>query len=524
MSAGQFGKIYDPAVGETAPWYINDHTIIRAADGTWHLFGITHAEPANADDELNFAHATAPTLHGPWTKQPYALTVDRDYGETHLWAPHVIRSGNTYYMFYAGGGADHTTSEINLATSTDLYHWTREPTGPLFRDGFEARDPMVLKVGNQWVIYYCATDDPAGGHHVVAYRTSSDLVHWSDRQIAYTSPNMGTGAGNTESPYVVKHGNAYYLFIGPCGAYAGGQNSYICTDVFKSSDPLHFTPDQRVGRIASHAAEVVQDTDGRWYVTHSGWGQGGVHLAPLHWNTTTRRSGVRIRTAGYQAEVQTSPTVELTSLRRPGGPNLVDDAFRGTTPYAGIGGYGDSARPGAAAKVRIDKHTGAVELSGIPIGREPITADWTLTFRPGDFDSTLRWHVTGTTTAPVYEAGLSLDTTLPQLGDNTMLNRPTGDVFGFPRFVLATDDSATDDSATGDSVTLAAAYRSHSAWQEYNHWINNEVGEIALQSIASGVGYNWSPGTYAGGTWRIGLSPKANDTAYAESLAVAVNR
>jgi beta-fructofuranosidase len=31
---------------------------------------------------------------------------------------------------------------------------------------------MVKRVGEQWVMYYTATDDPAGGHHVVAYRTS----------------------------------------------------------------------------------------------------------------------------------------------------------------------------------------------------------------------------------------------------------------------------------------------------------------------------------------------------------------
>src|SRR5690606_41189988 len=31
-----------------------------------------------------------------------------------------------------------------------------------------------------------------------------------------------------------------------------------------------------------------------------------------------------------------------------GGPNLVDDGFRGTRPYLAIGGYGDSPRAGAS--------------------------------------------------------------------------------------------------------------------------------------------------------------------------------
>ena len=30
-------------------------------------------------------------------------------------------------------------------------------------------------------------------------------------------------------------------------------------------------------------AEVVVDTDGSTWVSHCGWGQGGVYLAPLRW-------------------------------------------------------------------------------------------------------------------------------------------------------------------------------------------------------------------------------------------------
>ena len=49
---------------------------------------------------------------------------------------------------------------INLATSTDLWTWTRHPDGPLFHDGYDARDPFVIRIGEQWVMYYTATSDP----------------------------------------------------------------------------------------------------------------------------------------------------------------------------------------------------------------------------------------------------------------------------------------------------------------------------------------------------------------------------
>ncbi len=34
----------------------------------------------------------------------------------------------------------------------------------------------------------------------------------------------------------------------------------------------------------AHAAEVVRDIEGNWYVSHCGWGQGGVYLSPLYWD------------------------------------------------------------------------------------------------------------------------------------------------------------------------------------------------------------------------------------------------
>lgn len=281
VGAGDFVRIYDPSVGESKPWYINDHTFVRdSATGTWHLFGITHAEPADPENEIQFAHATAPTIRGPWTKQPPALTVDRGYGETHLWAPHVIQVGDTYYMFYNGGGG--TTQQINLATSKDLFHWTRRAAGPLFWDGIAGRDPMVMRIGSQWVMYYTANANPtAASNHLVAYRTSTDLTTWSERKIAYTDPVVGTGGGPTESPFVVQRDGWYYLF-------SCCRVDYTSTQVIRSRDPFHFDVRDQVGHIPAHAAEIVQDGAQTW-VSAAGWGQGGVYLAPLSW--TAKPSG-----------------------------------------------------------------------------------------------------------------------------------------------------------------------------------------------------------------------------------------
>lgn len=279
LITGEYNRIYDPSVGETENWYINDHCFIRGDDATWHLFGITDEEPAGSlgSCEDVFAHATAIELiQSQWIKEPFALSVDQSWVEKHLWAPHVIFHDNLYYMYYCAGDDDYTKYKIHLATSANLYDWQRHPDNPMIVDGFHARDPYVLRVDDQWVMYYTATTTPQGGNHVVCCQTSDDLIHWSGRRIVFTSSSSGTWGGPTESPTVIRRGEYYYLFIGP-------YNNYSSTCVYRSKDPFYWAEHQKVGLINSHAAEVIRDVDSKWYVSHCGWGQGGVYLAELKW-------------------------------------------------------------------------------------------------------------------------------------------------------------------------------------------------------------------------------------------------
>ena len=276
FTVGEFKKVYDPSIGETSQWYINDHTFVRAEDGTWHLFGITHPEPANPLDEKFFAHATAPGLLGPWTKQPPVLQADLNAHETLVWAPYCFFYQGLYYMYYCAGGDDHTKYQIHLATSKDLWKWERSPANPIVIDGFDARDPMVLQVNDQWILYYCATTTPSGGHHNVKAIMSKDLLKWSDPVEVFSSPVEGSTGGPTESPFVVYREGKYYLFV--CG-----ENGYADTTAYVSDTPLHWDNANKVGKAAAHCAEIVETPDGKWYVSGAGWGHGGVDLAELTW-------------------------------------------------------------------------------------------------------------------------------------------------------------------------------------------------------------------------------------------------
>ena len=190
----------------------------------------------------------------------------------------------TYYMFYCAGSLKGSSKyRIHLATSTDLITWKRHPANPMVVDGYDARDPFILKIGDGWVMYYTATSTPNGGNHIVVSMKSKDLIHWGERQVVFTDPSVGTFGGPTESPTVIRRGDYYYLFIGPRDE-KGCVDSYRNTTVFRSKDPFKWTIEDRVGQLTAHAVEVVRDVDRQWYVSHCGWEQGGVYLAKLYWN------------------------------------------------------------------------------------------------------------------------------------------------------------------------------------------------------------------------------------------------
>jgi len=277
VHAGQYQRIYQPPARADTPWYINDHCFIQGPDGRWHMFGITQSEPAKPQQERFLAHATSDDLLAPqWKTETDVLPIDAS--ETVIWAPHVVLHDGLYYLFYCGGGSGNLY-HINLATSRDLFHWERHPANPLLVDGYDARDPMVLRIGNEWVLYYTATSTPTGGNHIVVAVTSRDLIHWSNRRVVFTHPKQGTYGGPTESPFIVPRGNRYYLFV--C------ENApYNSTAIYASDDPFSWSIDALVGRVPSHAAEVIAGPDQRWWVSRAGWGQGGLYLAELFWPET----------------------------------------------------------------------------------------------------------------------------------------------------------------------------------------------------------------------------------------------
>lgn len=249
--------------------YAYDHTIIyNNSDKKWHLFGI---EAGNK----TFIHLTADSL----TQQGWEKHEPFTYQKEEIWAPHIIEHEGLYYMYFTNIGIPR---EIRLATSTDLYKWKHYSEEPLFAWSNESninlknKDPMVFRdeVNNQWIMYYSMMKDDK--HWVVGYSTSDDLIAWSDPKICF---DEHTEEPSVESPFVVKRGKYYYLFLSARPWPHGAE------EVFRSESPFLWESNDLVKSINPwHAAEVIQDLEGKWYLSRSSGLETNFRLAPLYWS------------------------------------------------------------------------------------------------------------------------------------------------------------------------------------------------------------------------------------------------
>lgn len=110
-------------------------------------------------------------------------------------------------MYYGGGPSsnkDHC--QVNVATSSDGVHFTRirDPNGlsQIFLGPGWARDPMVLRIGEQYFNYYCADEEGKG---VICLRTSpnSTGAPWSEYEVVSEGGILGAHRSSQQCPFVV---------------------------------------------------------------------------------------------------------------------------------------------------------------------------------------------------------------------------------------------------------------------------------------------------------------------------------
>lgn len=266
--------------------YVNDHSVIQAADGSWHLFAITSLNDGiDPEFERYFVHGWGTGLDEGFTNEQKAI----DHG-TRAWAPGVIEHKGKYYMYYG-------PSPAKLAVSGDLHHWINHDI-KLIGAPLESchRDHMVMKLNDDtWLMYVVGLRNGTG---CVSVFVSNDLISWRFVQYALITGSrapLKPAWGAVESPYVVELEGYYYLFV----TYTDcRKDNYHDTLVFRSPNPYNFgifggegdEEETPVARLYGHASEIIRNpSDGAWYITTCGWRgmgvphEGGVSIAKLIW-------------------------------------------------------------------------------------------------------------------------------------------------------------------------------------------------------------------------------------------------
>lgn len=193
----------------------HDPSIVRRDDGTYFRFSTGG----------KIAIHSAPTLQGPWTYKGAAIpagSIINIAGKDDLWAPDVLKVGDTYYLYYSVSAFGDNVSAIGVATSTtmDAGSWVdRGTTGveSTSASNFNAIDgqlqaadgKLYMNFGSFWAdLFQIEMQNPP-------LKVAKSVTQATNIAFVPTSPQA------QEAAFTYKYGNYYYLFfsVGSCCGY-----------------------------------------------------------------------------------------------------------------------------------------------------------------------------------------------------------------------------------------------------------------------------------------------------------------
>lgn len=270
-----------------------------ADDGEdFHMFYL-HAPKSLGDPDLRhrnarFGHATSRNL-SEWVDLGPIFTPGRpgDFDETATWTGSVLQGPDGLWrMFYTGSrfiNADANTNieTIGVATSSDLYTWTKHP-GPLTRADprwYETlgtstwpeeawRDPWVFAGpdGDGWhmLVTARANHGPDDDRGVIGHATSPDLENW-EVQAPLSSP--GAGFAHLEVPQIAEIDGAGVLLFScdtpklAASRRGRGEGGGIwCVASPDLAGPYEVKEASLLASESLYGGRIIKDRHGRWMV------------------------------------------------------------------------------------------------------------------------------------------------------------------------------------------------------------------------------------------------------------------
>jgi predicted GH43/DUF377 family glycosyl hydrolase len=196
---------------------------------------VSHVGLATSDDGIHFERHPDPVL-----------SPGEDYDRFGCEDPRVTEVGGTYYLTYTGWNG--TSAQLCLATSTDLFTWTRH--GPMFptfntflprshgHDGPWSKAGAILPVpiNGRYLMYF--------GEGSIWHAWSKDLLHWTpssnDEPIMTPTPpgTFGEFLVEVGPPPVVTDNGLILLLHNAAVRYDDGTVRYTCGQLlFDPADP-----------------------------------------------------------------------------------------------------------------------------------------------------------------------------------------------------------------------------------------------------------------------------------------------
>jgi hypothetical protein len=273
-----------PEVG-SPPGEVVDHCFFRAAGRKWQLWTQIRN---TAIGRLFYRWEGGRGFERPnWTPRGICWRANTECGESwdtgdqeFIHAPYIRRDRGRFVMYYGGGPSRAGEAQICVATSCDGIEFERvtdsHKNSAVFTGPGYARDPMVIKNGDLYIVYYAGDLEERG---VIAARTSTAAygAPWSEYVIVSEGGTCGNDRTSQQCPFVVQLGGSYYLFkMGPSNLFR--------TAVYRSQDPLFFgkDDDQLVTVLEASAAEVIH-TNGQYFISSLIPGYKGVRIRELEW-------------------------------------------------------------------------------------------------------------------------------------------------------------------------------------------------------------------------------------------------
>jgi len=269
-----------PITGDTE--YVHDPSIIKDGN-TWYLFGT--ANGPHRDGELPMRCST--DLR-EWKKCGNVFAtipewIKRESPQTkELWAPDISYFNGEYHLYYAFSVFGKNTSGIALITNKTLdptspdFHW--KDRGLVLRsaltDNFNAIDPNLVKdgKGGYWLAFgsfwggiKMRRIDPSTGKLSNEDTTLYSLAH---RKPPLNPPPNPPGLPGDwqaiEAPFIVRHGDYFYLFVS-FDLCCRGTNSNYKTMVGRSKEVTGPYVDAKSTPMLQGGATPVLLGNGRWF-------------------------------------------------------------------------------------------------------------------------------------------------------------------------------------------------------------------------------------------------------------------